>query len=60
MDLSTRIEIAQWTYQQALEEVRREQTSTTWAHLLRAAKNLRDAIAEAEKLDRQPSDSHHA
>lgn len=59
MDLLTRIAIARLTYEQALEEVRREQTSTTWAHLLRAAKNLRDAIAEAEKPGHQPSGSHH-
>ncbi len=59
MDLSTRIEIAQWTYQQALEEVRREQTSTTWARLLRAAKNLRDAIADAEQADHPPLGSPH-
>ena len=60
MDLLTRIGIARRTYQQVLEEVRREQTPATWARLLRAAKNLRDAIAEAKKLGRLPPGGHPA
>ncbi len=59
MDLLTRIGIARWTYHQTVEKVRREQTPAAWARLLRAAKNLRDAIADAKKLGHLPSGSHH-
>ena len=60
MDLLMRIGIARCTYQQTVEKVRRDQTPATWARLLRAAKNLRDAIAEAKKLGRLPPGGQHA
>jgi hypothetical protein len=41
----TRLSLAQQAYQAALRAVRAQSTPRTWARLLRAARNLREAAA---------------
>jgi len=41
-----RLALAKETYQQALRAARENSTARTWARLLRAARNLREACAE--------------
>jgi hypothetical protein len=43
------VEIARWFYSMALREARTESSPFTWAALLRAAQNLRYAIACLER-----------
>ncbi len=42
-----RLSLAQQAYQAALRVARAESTPRTWARLLRAARNLREASCEA-------------
>ncbi len=41
-----REKLAREAYSRAIEEARKRPTASTWARLLRAAKNLHDALAE--------------
>ncbi len=45
----SRLTLARQAYQAALRAARAQSTPRTWARLLRAARNLRDASAEAER-----------
>jgi len=47
---TTRLDLAQETYRQALRAAREDSTPRTWARLLRAARNLRDVSAELAPL----------
>jgi len=47
MERLTRLELAKQTYAAALEAARERSTAQTWVRLLRAARNLREASAEA-------------
>ncbi|HTP25560.1 MAG TPA: hypothetical protein VMK12_07865 [Anaeromyxobacteraceae bacterium] len=48
----TRLSLAQQSYEAALRAARHESTARTWAKLLRAAQNLREAIREARRMAR--------
>jgi hypothetical protein len=43
---TNRLSLAQQAYQLALQAARAESTPRTWARLLRAARNLREALRE--------------
>jgi hypothetical protein len=47
----TRLSLARQAYQAALRVARAQSTPRTWARLLRAARNLREATAEAERVE---------
>ncbi|GEJ55310.1 hypothetical protein [Anaeromyxobacter diazotrophicus] len=54
---TTRVTLARDTYLAALRAARAHSTARTWARLLRAARNLREASTEAERQvvrDRRP------
>jgi len=46
----TRLALAQQAYQYALGAARAQSTPRTWARLLRAARNLREASEESERV----------
>jgi hypothetical protein len=48
---TTRLSLAHEAYLAALCAARRDSTRRTWARLLRAARNLREAAAEAERRE---------
>jgi hypothetical protein len=48
MSRLTRITLAQQAYQAALRAARAQSTPRTWARLLRAARNLRDAAQQQD------------
>jgi hypothetical protein len=43
--------LARQAYQAALRSARAQSTPRTWARLLRAARNLRETTAEAERVE---------
>jgi hypothetical protein len=51
MATTTRLSLAHEAYRAALCAARADSTRQTWARLLRAARNLREASAEAERRD---------
>ena len=51
MATTTRLTLAHEAYRAALRAARADSTRRTWARLLRAAGNLREASAEAERRD---------
>ncbi len=46
---TTRLSLAEQAYRAALRAVRAESTARTWARLLRAARNLREASGHVER-----------
>ncbi len=51
MATTTRLSLAHEAYRAALYAARADSTRQTWARLLRAARNLREACAEAERRE---------
>jgi hypothetical protein len=49
MAQTTRLSLAEQAYRVAVRAVRAESTPRTWARLLRAAQNLREASGDAER-----------
>ena len=46
----TRLTLARQAYQAALRAARAQSTPRTWARLVRAGQNLREALYEAERV----------
>jgi hypothetical protein len=46
----TRLTLARQAYEAALRSARAQSTPRTWARLLRAARNLREASEDAERV----------
>jgi hypothetical protein len=53
MERATRLALARQTYVAALEAVREHSTARTWIRLLRAARNLREASTESQRVARR-------
>ena len=56
---TNRLSLAQQAYQLALRAAREESTPRTWARLLRAARNLREALPDASPAARRPRTRLH-
>jgi hypothetical protein len=57
MEPYERAKLARAAYERAIRVIRANPTQPAWARLLRAAKNLREALADGARVDlRRPSE----